>query len=518
MVFLAVLAINSFLLAFILTPLSRNVFRKLGCMDVPDGRRKLHAHAVPRAGGAPIMIAYLGAFGLLMISPFSGAAVVKPVSSLVLKISSAAIIVFIAGLIDDFRRLEPWQKLAMQLTASYIAFWTGVGITNIGRMTVPPWLSLPVTMLWLVGCSNSFNLIDGLDGLATGAGLFAAVTMLLGGLLHSDLRLAVATIPLAGALLGFLRYNFNPASIFLGDSGSLTIGFLLGCYGIVWNQKSTTILGITAPLMALAVPLLDTGVAIVRRFLRRQPIFTADASHIHHRLLARGLTPRRVVLLLYAASGVAATMSLLTSVTQNHLTGIIIVLFCGATWIGVQHLGYVEFGVAGQLFISGAFRQYLNGHIILRTLEKTLTDTSDLEVRWVEICEACRRFGFARVALRMNGTFRTRNLMPTSGADCWNIEIPVPDDSMLCLTGPFGLASNPTVLVPLAEILHKSFRRDGTLRKALPEGRPGLTPIRVRQGIRVRGDQHENLGVEDVPKRVNEVEVWSGSELHENVR
>lgn len=515
--FLAVLAITSFLLAFILTPLSRNLFRRLGCLDMPDGRRKLHAHAVPRAGGAPIMIAYLGAFGLLLVGPLSGAAILKPVLPLVLRISSAAMIVLVAGLVDDFRPLRPWQKIAMQLIASYVAFWGGVGISNVGRFAVPPWLSLPLTVVWLVGCSNAFNLIDGLDGLAAGAGLFASVTMLLGGLLNSDLRLAVATVPLAGALLGFLRYNFNPASIFLGDSGSLTIGFLLGCYGIVWNQKSTAILGITAPLMALAVPLLDAGVSIVRRFLRRQPIFTADASHIHHRLLARGLTPRRVVLLLYVACGLAAAMSLLASVTQSHFSGIIIILFCGATWIGVQHLGYVEFGVAGQMFLNGAFRHYLNGHIVLRTLEKTLTNTRDPEGQWAELCEACRRFGFSRVDLRMNGNFRTKSLVTTNGAECWNIQIPIPDGSLLCLTGAMGTGANPTVLTPLAEILHKNFRGEGTLRNAPPEERLGLPPMQPAHESSVRSRQRANLVAAGSTESLNEAEVWSGIGLHENL-
>src|SRR5947208_12565007 len=129
--------------------------------------------------------------------------------------------------------------------------------------------------------------MHGGDGLAAGLGLFATLTMAIAALLHGNLTLAIATAPLAGALLGFLRYNFNPASIFLGDSGSLLVGFLLGCYGVLWTQKSATLLGMAAPLMALSIPLLDTALAIVRRFLRHQPIFGADRGHIHHKLLAR---------------------------------------------------------------------------------------------------------------------------------------------------------------------------------------------------------------------------------------
>src|SRR5262249_46286320 len=155
--------------------------------------------------------------------------------------------------------------------------------------------------------------------------------------------LAAATIPLVGALLGFLRYNFNPATVFLGNSGSLLIGFLLGSYGILWSQKSATILGMTAPLMALAIPLLDTLLSLVRRFLRRQPLFVGDRGQIHHRLLDRGLTPRRVALIFYALCGIAAVFSL--TVATNQFEGLVLVVFCGAAWIGIQHLGYVEFGV-----------------------------------------------------------------------------------------------------------------------------------------------------------------------------
>ena len=155
-------------------------------------------------------------------------------------------------------------------------------------------MAVPLTILWLVGCSNAFNLIDGLDGLATGVGLFATATAFLSALLTGNIALAIVTAPLLGALLGFLPYNFSPASIFMGDCGSLTVGFLLGCFGVIWSQKSATLLGMTAPLIALAIPLLDTALAIARRFLRRQPVFGADRGHIHHRLLARGFTPRRV--------------------------------------------------------------------------------------------------------------------------------------------------------------------------------------------------------------------------------
>ncbi len=351
---LLLLAFSSFVLALLLTPLIRNLFRRWGLVDRPDGGRHLHAYPIPRIGGIPIVAAYLGAFALLLALPLAAGGILIKSLPLVSKILPAAALVFALGLVDDLRGLKPWQKFLWQGLAAGVAYWGGVHVTGVAGLTMSHWLSLPLTLLWLVGCSNAFNLIDGVDGLAAGAGLFTTVTILLGALLHNNVPLAMATVPLAGALLGFLRFNFNPASIFLGDSGSLTVGFLLGCFAVLWAEKSTTMLGMTAPLMALAVPLLDTAIAIARRFLRQQPISRADSMHIHHRLLARGFTPRRVALLLYAACGLAATMSLLASVSQNQFKGAIIVIFCAAAWIGVQHLGYVEFGVAGRMVLPAA--------------------------------------------------------------------------------------------------------------------------------------------------------------------
>src|SRR2546421_10492649 len=145
------------------------------------------------------------------------------------------------------------------------------------------WVSIPVTVIWLVGCTNAFNLIDGLDGLAAGVGLFATLTMVLSALANQNLDMAMVTIPLAGALLAFLRYNFNPASVFLGDSGSLTIGFLLGCFGALWSEKSVTLVALTVPILAVSIPLADVALSIARRFVRNRPIFQGDRGHIHHK-------------------------------------------------------------------------------------------------------------------------------------------------------------------------------------------------------------------------------------------
>ena len=190
-----------------------------------------------------------------------------------LRLAPATAIVLLTGIVDDIRGLRPWQKLAAECVAAVLAYWGGFGVYILRGQPLSDWFSLPVTVLWLVGCTNALNLIDGMDGLAAGVGVFATLTTFVAALVHGNLELALVTAPLAGALIGFLRYNFNPASIFLGDSGSLFIGFLLGCFGTMWGQKSATALGMTAPMIALAMPLLDTLLAIGRRLLRGQPIF-----------------------------------------------------------------------------------------------------------------------------------------------------------------------------------------------------------------------------------------------------
>ncbi|MBV8902876.1 MAG: undecaprenyl/decaprenyl-phosphate alpha-N-acetylglucosaminyl 1-phosphate transferase, partial [Acidobacteriia bacterium] len=305
MLILLDLAGIAFLVSLVLTPYVRDAAVKLNLVDRPDAQRKIHAEPIPRVGGVAIAIAYVVAFGFILVAPYRGLSFnIHSVVPRALVLLPAAGLVFAIGLIDDLRGLKPWQKLTGQVVAALLAFWAGVRIDFL-QWPLHLWISLPVTVIWLVGCANAFNLIDGLDGLAAGVGLFATLTSLVAALTHDNLPLALVTAPLAGCLLGFLRYNFNPASIFLGDSGSLLIGFLLGCYGAMWSYKSATLIGLTAPMMAMAIPLLDVALSIVRRFLRNQPIFSADRGHIHHRLLERGLTPRRAALFLYGICGLA---------------------------------------------------------------------------------------------------------------------------------------------------------------------------------------------------------------------
>lgn len=365
----------------------------------------------------------------------------------------AAASIFVIGLVDDLRGLKPWSKIAGQFGAAMLAYSAGVHLTGIGGHELGHSLSIPLTVAWLLLCTNAVNLIDGIDGLATGVGLFATTTMVLAALMQNNIALAIAVVPLAGALLGFLRYNFNPATIFLGDAGSLFIGFLLGCYGILWSQKSATMLGMTAPLMALAIPLLDTMLAIVRRFLHQKPIFTADRGHIHHRLLDRGLTPRKVALLLYGCCAVGAICSLL--MLSSHANGVVLIVFAAATWVGVQHLGYVEFGVAGRMFVEGAFRRQLSSQVAMREFENNLAAARTPQECWEVIREYSRAFGLHYVLLFLAGeTFEYHSGVELDNH--WTLRIPLSHYDFVEISREIGHKDHCSVIGPFADALYKS--------------------------------------------------------------
>jgi UDP-GlcNAc:undecaprenyl-phosphate GlcNAc-1-phosphate transferase len=241
----------SIILALILTPLVRDRIGKLGFLDHPDGGRKLHAGPVPRVGGIAIALSYVATFAIALALPFNYGHVLHKALPDILRLTMVAAVIFFTGVVDDLVGLKAKQKLLGIGGASMLAYWAGirVNIHSLNHLPEWPWLGFAITVLWLVGCTNAFNLIDGMDGLAAGVGLVAAITMLVAALTQCNLPLALATMPLVGCLLGFLRYNFNPASVFLGDSGSLLIGFLMGCYGALWSEKSVTFVAMTVPVL-----------------------------------------------------------------------------------------------------------------------------------------------------------------------------------------------------------------------------------------------------------------------------
>jgi UDP-GlcNAc:undecaprenyl-phosphate GlcNAc-1-phosphate transferase len=263
----------------------------------------------------------------------------------------------------------------------------------------------------------------------------------------------MATFPLAGCLLGFLCYNFNPATIFLGDSGSMVIGFLLGCYGVLWTQKSATLLSMVAPLMALSLPLLDVTLCIIRRALRNQPIFQADRGHIHHRLLDKGLTPRRAVLILYGVCGLGASLALLQSVLHARFTAVVLLVFLAATWFGIRRLGYSEFTLARRLLFGGDFQRTVDTQLHLHRFEQAVQSAQTLAECWDAVREAAGRLGFFHVELHFDGrTFHEH--FSGSEAECFLVRVPLTAGNYLVLEREFQSSTMPTSVARFANLLH----------------------------------------------------------------
>ena len=448
---LVILAISALLLTLALTPACRSLCRYLGWVDQPD-LRKLHRGPIPRAGGIAILAGYAAALAIVRFSPLWAAysATWAPLS--IRALLPAVLVAFATGLLDDIFTLKPWMKFLGQILAAALACNAGVQIRGIGGHSFAgTWWQFPLTIFWLVGCANAFNLIDGLDGLAVGIGLFATATAFLSAILTGNIALAVVTAPLLGALLGFLPYNFNPASIFMGDCGSLTVGFLLGCFGVIWSQKSATLLGMTAPLIAMAIPLLDTTLAISRRFLRGQPIFAADRGHIHHRLLARGFTTRRIAWLLYAAAGLLAALSLLMS--NAHLGGVVVVAFCLVIWLAVRYLGYEEFDVARRMVFGGFFRRILNANVSVTQFEQALHAARTVDECWQALLATSRALGLYSATLRLADRHLTATLAGDAPAECWSLTIPLDGAGHVDLSVPFRPGKPPITIGPLADSL-----------------------------------------------------------------
>jgi UDP-GlcNAc:undecaprenyl-phosphate GlcNAc-1-phosphate transferase len=464
----------SVLLALILTPIVRDRLGKSGFLDHPDGVRKKHATAVPRVGGIAIALAYVATFAIAFALPFSYSHVLRRALPNILHLALAGSVIFLTGVLDDRLRLSAWKKLTGIACAAGLAYAAGIRVDIHVLHSLPAWpgLGFALTVVWLIGCTNAFNLIDGMDGLAAGVGLVATVTMLIAALTQGNLPLALATMPLAGCLLGFLRYNFNGASVFLGDGGSLLIGFLLGCYGALWSEKSVTLVALTVPLMAVSIPLLEVVLSIVRRYLRHQPIFEADRGHIHHKLLERGLSPKGAVLTIYAFCGLMALLSLVASFLRDQFSGLIAVVFGAVVWMGIQRLGYTEFAMASRLFLRGGFRRIIDFETRLVEFEKTLGRAAGIEECWIRIRSGSREFGFQGVRMNFEGLV-FEDFERRGSRRLWELRIPLTDARNVNFFHDLENETSPIVLSAFARAVQHGMKTcmERRLHQEAPAGR-----------------------------------------------
>lgn len=333
--------------SLIITPLVRRLCERFHLLDIPVDGRKMHNKAVPRLGGVAIYAACVIALSTL---PFVDNLLTQSLRHHTSEIFLALIpatLVLLLGIYDDLRGTNASVKFAaLGLIATLFYVMGGrievLSIPFVGSVHLPSTLSFLLTVLWLVGIANAFNLIDGLDGLASGAALFSTLVILVVSFSQSAPLMIVVALVLCGALAGFLRYNFNPASIFLGDSGALFVGFTLAALSVLGSQKATTAVAVVIPVLAFGLPVIDTGVTMARRLISRKPLFQGDNEHIHHMLLARGWSQRQVALILYSVSAIFGLVAMLFVNTGSRSIGFVLFVVAVVVIIAMGHLRYHE--------------------------------------------------------------------------------------------------------------------------------------------------------------------------------
>ena len=321
----------SAIIAAVVTPLIVRLAVRLGALDKP-GNRRIHTKTTPRLGGLAVFLAFLGTLAVIWFLGNQVSSLLYGDTFRLMMILAAAGIMLAMGSVDDLRGLRAKHKLLVEVLLALTLCALNVRINSLhmpGLFEINfGWWSWPLTVIWIVGITNAVNLIDGLDGLAAGIAAITCAPIAVFALASGQILAGVVMLSLLGALLGFLIYNFNPAKIFLGDSGSLFVGFMLGSLSVYCSIKAPLAVGLGAPILALGLPLFDTLGAIVRRFLERRSMFSADSGHLHHHLLRLGMTHRRAVLLMYGATLLAAGAGMVMLVARQNAA---VPLFIGGT-------------------------------------------------------------------------------------------------------------------------------------------------------------------------------------------
>ncbi len=297
----------AFLLAFLSTPFVKKLAKKIGAIDIPKDKRRMHTDSVPLIGGLAIFLGFLVSTVLF-----------AEIDIKIIAILSGALIMVVLGVFDDKYALGAKFKLMIQIIAAAIPVIAGV---RIERIILPflksggiefGWLAYPITILWIVALTNAVNLIDGLDGLAAGVSAIASFSMFLIALMQGNYVIAVMSAALVGACCGFLPYNFSPASIFMGDTGSTFLGFVMASLSVLGLFKIHAIISFAVPFIAFGIPIFDTSFAIFRRIKEHRPIMSPDRGHLHHRLVDMGFSHKQAVLIIYAICIVLGAVAVLS--------------------------------------------------------------------------------------------------------------------------------------------------------------------------------------------------------------
>jgi UDP-GlcNAc:undecaprenyl-phosphate GlcNAc-1-phosphate transferase len=412
----AVAFILSMMFGTFLTPLMRRLAHRLGALDHARSSRKIHGAPIPRLGGIAIVVAFFVPItGLLLFHSGVGVMFLAEREH-VIGLYVGGISIALLGLYDDLRGANAWKKFAVQFAVAGLLYFLDFRFDVLANPFGSPlnlgWLSLPLTLFWVVGVINAMNLIDGLDGLAGGVALVAVVTTFLVSLQRAHPLMMLFSSALAGSIIGFLFYNFNPASIFMGDTGSMFLGFVLAATAMQTNQKSSTAVAVLIPCIALGLPIMDTLLAIGRRALRGRPLFQADREHIHHRLLALGLTHRQAVLVLYGFCVFLGAVALVLTYANGAQSTLLLVVLAIVAFVFLRSLGYVRFdrvpGSAAERKRNRAVRA------ALQPLGRRIRQLRNIDEMWPLIVEASKILGAVCVDLRIESQNGSASKTPVS--------------------------------------------------------------------------------------------------------
>ncbi|WP_425396271.1 glycosyltransferase family 4 protein [Aeoliella sp.] len=402
--------VGSFLVSLILTPIVRETSKKFGFVDRPDRRRKAHKEPVALGGGAAVFLSMVLAMAIVfVVASLYGVSLATPWNSLplgCLLIGATSIVAL--GLIDDLKGMRGRYKLLGQLAIAGLLIWSGVrieGFTAFGYPINLGWFAIPGTLFWLVGTTNAVNLIDGIDGLAGGVGFILCVTLAAICGWQGNVALAAIVLALSGALLGFLRYNFAPATIYLGDAGSMLVGLVCGTIAVLANGKSSAAMAFAVPIAVWSIPILDSFAALLRRKLTGRSMFAPDRGHLHHSLLVRGWTVQQASLFIALICATTCLSAVLSIYLKKEWIALVTVAAVMVFLVSTKTFGHIEFallkGRMSRFANSLATNESTNGASI-RESSLQLQGSREWNKLWTAIVEAADNYNLCRIKLTID--------------------------------------------------------------------------------------------------------------------
>ena len=397
------------ILTCVLTPMIRCLALQKGFVDCPQRARKVHQQATPRLGGAAILVSFLTVICMAGVSVPQVREMLWGNNPILGSILLGSLGIFAIGFLDDLARLAPRTKLLGEFVVAGLVVWganlsfTEIQFLGIGSVSIPAWLGIGLATFWIVGMANAVNLIDGLDGLASGITLAGLVAVSVVGYLGGITSVTWMSTLLIGCLLGFLVYNSRPASIFLGDCGSLTLGYLAGCLTLLASFREGGVLDGIFPVLAFALPILDCIFAIFRRMMRGRSPFSPDMEHFHHRLMAKGLSHGKAVLAMWTMAGSCSLVAIASAFGKGDQLFAVFVFFGLGGFILLRYLGYFRFEFFGEGLstLMDDRRSAKSVEQAVKDAEQLISNSVDLDILEESLSKAAQGIQFQQATIRL---------------------------------------------------------------------------------------------------------------------